>query len=156
MDTAIHYRRAQPADAEALAGLRFQFRSEIGETVEDEPGFTKRCAEWMRTRLTHDHWLAWIAEGEDQLLGQVWLQILEKIPNPVAEAEYNGYITNLFVRSDARGSGVGGALLRLALAYARNAGIDRIVLWPTERSRPLYTRLGFGEADDLMQLTLRP
>jgi GNAT superfamily N-acetyltransferase len=152
MTSSVTYRRAHAGDAEGLARLRFQFRSERAEVVEEEAVFIERCTKWMRPRLASSGWTAWVAEQEGRLLGQVWLQVVEKIPNPVVEAESHGYITNLFVQPQVRSAGVGSALLQLALTHARDAGLDRIVLWPTDRSRSLYVRHGFQEADDVMQL----
>jgi GNAT superfamily N-acetyltransferase len=50
----------------------------------------------------------------------------------------------MFVERDRRSSGLGAALLEVALAFARGRDVDGVVLWPSERSRPFYERAGFG------------
>jgi N-acetylglutamate synthase-like GNAT family acetyltransferase len=49
---------------------------------------------------------------------------------------------------------VGAVLLDAALAYCREAGVDSVILWPTERSQGLYARHGFAFPRDLMEAVL--
>ncbi len=151
--TACHVRRASSADAAVLARLRHDFRAPLGDNVEAEATFLERCEQWMRPRLNVESvWRAWIAELQGQAVGCVWLQLVEKVPNPVVERECHGYVSNLFVRDEARGGGVGSVLLRAALDECDRVGVDNVILWPTPRSRSLYTRHGFAEADNMLVL----
>jgi len=75
------------------------------------------------------------------------------VPNPAAERERHMYLSNLYVRPEARG-GVGTRLLEAALEWAVSQHVDRVVLWPTDRSRPLYLRHGFTADVDLLELEL--
>jgi len=148
-------RRAGPADADALARLRFRFRTEIKRPAESEEAFARRCGDWMARRLAADGlWRCWLAESPSGMLGHAWLQIWEKLPNPVGEPEWYGYVTNLYVVPDLRGGGVGGKLLEAAIEECRTGGVDTVILWPTPKSRSLYLRHGFTEADDVLALYL--
>ncbi|HEX6534148.1 MAG TPA: GNAT family N-acetyltransferase [Gemmatimonadaceae bacterium] len=145
-------RFATAADARALARLRFAFRSAIAPPEEDEATFVARCERWMAERLAGgDGWRAWVAERDGGIVGNVWLHLIEKLPNPVAEPESHGYITNFFVLEHARGAGVGAALLGAALGEGERLQLDAVILWPTPRSRSLYERHGFAVRDDLME-----
>lgn len=144
-------RPAVPADAAALARLRFAFRADLKPPAEAESEFLARCTGWMALRLTpQSPWRCWVA-GEVEPVGTVWLQLLEKLPNPVAEPEWHGYVSSLFVRPDARGAGLGSRLLAAALAECDRRGCDAVVLWPTPRSRSLYLRHGFALREDLLE-----
>jgi GNAT superfamily N-acetyltransferase len=144
-------RKAGGADSSALAALRFAFRSALADPVESRTDFLVRCEAWMRTHLDDDtHWRAWIAEIDDAPVGTVWLQIIEKLPNPVIERELHAYVTNLFVLPESRGRGVGGLLLSSLLAECAALGVDTIILWPTPESRTLYRRHGFDVTDAVM------
>ena len=148
-------RLATPADATELANLRYEFRAALNPATEDETTFVPRCAEWMAQRLVPvGPWHCWVLDAGDQIAGQLWLQLIEKLPNPVAEFELHAYITNVYVRPEARGSGAGGRLLKEALAFCREHHVDSVLLWPTPRSRPLYARHGFAVHDDVMELHL--
>lgn len=139
------------SDAAALARLRYAFRTDLETPAEAEAVFLARCRSWMETRLASGPWCSWVLEQNGDLVGTVWLQLLEKLPNPVAEPEWHGYISSLFVRPEARGLGLGSRLLAAALAECDRRGCDAVLLWPTPRSRSLYERHGFAVREDLLE-----
>jgi GNAT superfamily N-acetyltransferase len=149
-------RPATPSDVAELARLRYEFRRALGEPTEPEGDFLARCGSWMSARLAAPGpWLCWVIDapdaGEGKLAGTVWLQLLEKIPNPTAESERHGYISNLYVRPAVRGAGLGTALLDAALRACDHACLDAVLLWPSAKSRGLYERRGFAVRGDLME-----
>src|SRR5262245_39447654 len=148
-------RPATPADASRLAELRYEFRSPRATNTESREVFLERCSRWMQDHLATDRWFCWVAVREESIVGHVWLNLIEKIPNPVAEAEWHGYITNLYVQEASRG-GVGGALMDAALAFCARRDVDSIILWPTQRSRSLYRMKGFSAIDAIMSREARP
>ena len=149
-------RFAQPGDCEALARLRYALRSSTGVATEPESEFLRRCTAWMEDHLKSDAWHCWLAEEAEQLIGAVWLQLIEKIPNPRAEAEHHAYLTNFYVDESARGKGIGTRLLGAVIDWCKTRDVHAIILWPTERSRSLYERHGFAVRDDLMELIVKP
>jgi GNAT superfamily N-acetyltransferase len=149
-------RAATPSDADALARLRYAFRASTGRATEPESEFIERCSAWMHAHLQNDAWHCWVAEVDAQLIGAIWMQLVEKIPNPRAEAEHHAYITNFYLDQHARGLGTGSQLLRTALDWCTGRDVHAVILWPTERSRTLYERFGFAVRDDIMELILTP
>lgn len=148
-------RLATLTDALALARLRFEFRAALNEAVETEDIFLARAVPWMAGRLGEaTNWRCWVAEDGGTIVGHLWLQLIEKIPNPAAELEWHGYITNVFVHPEARGAGIGAELIEAALRLCREKGVDSVILWPTARSRTLYARHGFAVRDDIMEAIL--
>jgi GNAT superfamily N-acetyltransferase len=152
---------ATPEDAAMLAKLRFDLRASLHELREDETTFVERCTRWMRERLGPERadsgdgrWQCWIAERDGALVGSVWLQLIEKIPNPIAAPESYVYLTNFYVQPEHRSHGIGSQLLDAALSWSRNNNAELVLLWPTERSKTLYERHGFVPADDFMELVL--
>jgi GNAT superfamily N-acetyltransferase len=148
-------RPATPADAPDLARLRYEFRAAERGAVEPESDFVERSTTWMRERLTAGApWRCFVALQDSAIVGHVWLQLVEKVPNPGGnEPERHAYLTNLYVRPAARG-GPGSALLETALAWCRGQRVDTVILWPSERSRTLYARYGFAPSSDIMALSL--
>lgn len=145
-------RMGTPSDAPRLAALRLEFRASIGSPEEDADAFLRRCSAWMESRLAPDSsWRAWLAERDGEIIGTVWIELIEKMPNPIAEPEENGYLTNFYVVPRARGCGVGTALIDAALAWCRERVVHAVILWPTKRSRPLYERHGFAAPAALME-----
>ncbi len=150
-------RPAERRDVPALARLRFEFRAGHDAPVESEADFLARCASWMTARLAPGgSWRCWLAEEAGRAVGTVWLQRIEKLPNPVAEAESHGYVSSLYVVPSSRGAGLGSRLLGACLGACQVEEMDAVILWPTPRSRSLYLRHGFAVREDLLERRLRP
>lgn len=150
----IDIRPAAPSDAAALAELRWEFRVARAPARQDHDAFIARCTAWMRDELTSSvRWRAWVVVSDGAVVGQAWLQTIEKMPNPVAERERHGYVSNLFVQPACRG-GAGRRLLDAVLAWAKANELDRVILWPSARSVTLYERHGFTQRGDVMELAL--
>ena len=149
-------REAVPEDAAVLARLRYDFRAELDPPVETEVAFLERCRPWMASRLAPGGpWKCWLALENETALGATWLQLMEKIPNPVGEPELHGYVTSLYVRTDRRSSGVGSSLLAACLEECEARGADAVFLWPTPLSRPLYERHGFEARNGMLERRFR-
>jgi hypothetical protein len=150
----ITFRLATLADAATLADMRWDFRSEQRPPTEPREVFVTRCAAWMRRELqAGSQWTAWVAVDGDVIVGQVWLQMVQKIPNPVDEREQIAYLSNLYIVPSARG-GTGSRLLDLVLDACRANGVDRVVLWPSARSVTLYRGRGFSNQAGVMELKI--
>lgn len=148
-------RVAEARDASALARLRYEFRGGIIPPAESEAEFVERCAAWMSRRLEPEStWRCWVGEAAEAIVGTAWLQLFEKLPNPVAEPELHGYVSSLYVRPEHRGNGLGSRLLDACLSHCRHHLVDAVVLWPTPASRSLYQRHGFTVREDLLELRL--
>jgi GNAT superfamily N-acetyltransferase len=154
MDVGI--RLASENDAATLARLRLELRSSSHKLIENEQAFLVRCESWMNERLRKgSQWRCWIAERQAIAVGAVWAQLVEKIPNPVAEPECYVYLTNFYVREEYRSEGIGSRLLAAVLEWSKSKNAEKVMLWPTERSKPFYLRHGFSFADDVMHLPLK-
>jgi GNAT superfamily N-acetyltransferase len=145
-------RPATPADASALAELRWEFRAGKTSPTEAHEAFVARCTAWMSAELERGAWRAWVADQRGRVIGQIWLQLLSKLPNPAEERERHAYVSNVYVTPAARG-GVGTRLLQTALDWAAANDVDRVVLWPTTQSRSLYRRHGFVANGGVLELT---
>ncbi len=123
--TAI--RPATPADAPALAELRWEFRAAIEPPEEAHETFVARCASWMAAELGAGRpWRALVAEDGGRIVGQIWIHTIGKLPNPVGERATHAYISNLYVTPGARG-GAGTRLLQAVVDRAAAEGVDRVV-----------------------------
>jgi ribosomal protein S18 acetylase RimI-like enzyme len=151
----IIIRLAEPTDMPFLARLRYEFRASHDPATEDEADFLARCGAWMAARLAPGSpWRCWVAEAAGRLVGAIWVQIIEKIPNPGAEAENHGYISNLYVEPSRRGAGLGSMLIETCVRFCEKEAVDAVILWPTPSSRRLYERHGFTVRNDLFERRL--
>lgn len=149
-------RAATTDDAAELARLRYEFRAAERPAAESRETFVERCTTWMRERLAPGSaWRCLLAEQNGATVGHVWLEVVDKVPNPGGnEPERHAYLTNLYVRPEARG-GPGSLLVEAALAWCRERRVDTVFLWPSERSRTLYARYGFAPSSDILALSLK-
>lgn len=144
-------RRATQDDVTTLARFRYDFRSRREPPAEKENEFLARCVEWMRPRLRADsRWRVWVLDEGGVPIGNLWVQIIEKVPNPGTEPELHAYVSNVFVVPDKRNTGGGRMLLDAAIAECRRFHVHAMFLWATDESRPLYLRSGFAEPDRVL------
>ena len=149
----VQIRVATSADWNALAEMRYRFRTELGSPAEPKSRFVRRCTSWMkrRFRVGSSPWRCWVLDDGKQLLGHVCVQLFEKIPNPVNEPEFHAYVTNFYVVPEKRDRGLGEKLLKKALSWCRDQGADAVILWASPGSRSLYRRCDFNESADIFQ-----
>ena len=140
------------ADLTALAGLRFRWRQEEGGESGDLGTFAPAFAAWLRDHA--DSHIGFLAEVDGEPVGMAWLGILVRIPGPERFQRYAGMIQSVYVRPDARGRGIGAALVDAAIANARERGLDYLGVHPSERSYPLYERAGFARTASVLELGL--
>ena len=133
-------RRAEAADAEAVAKLLHDFNSEFDEPT---PG-PRALAERVRLLLS---------EGRTAILlggaGPHGVAVLRFRPAIFTEA-LESYLAELYVVPDRRGQGLGRALLEAAIDLARAEGADHMDLGTSEDdvvARALYERLGFSNRE---------
>ncbi len=143
-------RVASRADLPALTELRRAWTEER-RGVGPDPTFAERFADWFRTEAYQRTF--WLAERSDRPVGMVNLLTFVRMPGPGVDGGRWGYLGNMYVAPEQRNAGVGRQLLDALVAHADGAGLERIVLSPSERSVPFYRRAGFNASD---QLLLRP
>lgn len=146
-------------DVAALALLRRAAASEAGPVPADDD-FGRRFTAWVRAQAhQRTFWLAESRGGAGERpagmrlpVGMVGLTRYERPPRPGEPVTTSwGYLGALFVLPDHRQGGTGGALVEAALAHARDTGLVRVVLSPGgTRAAPLYRRLGFRRAEELL------
>ena len=133
-------RVAGAADAAALAELRALW------IPGDEPAFEERLADWLHGESGHR--TIWLAEIEGRAAGMASLFEYRRMPKPGRSDSGWGYVSNMFVREESRGHGIGAALLDTVVAAADERGYVRLVVAPADLARPLYRRAGFTDAGD--------
>lgn len=144
--------RATGADLGAITALRWRWTEEDAgradpATVPD-PEFARHLAAWWET-VGADR-AVFLAKERGEPAGMLNLAFFDRMPKPGRPVSRWVYLGNAFVLAELRGRGIGARLLEAALGHARELGCVRVVLSPTERSRPLYRRAGFGPADILL------
>lgn len=90
-------------------------------------------------------WKAWVAEVEGEIVSVAFVAVIEKIPRPVEQLRWIGYLTNVYTTPAERGRGLGGRVLEAVTAWACDAGVELLVVWPSDASVGHYERHGFAD-----------
>jgi GNAT superfamily N-acetyltransferase len=112
------------------------YAAEFGWDTSFEALVTRIVADYAATRDPHRE-AAWIAELGGRRAGCVFC---------VAADRSTAQLRILLVEPRARGHGLGGRLVDLAVTFARDAGYARMRLWtnhPLEAARRVYLSRGF-------------
>lgn len=150
----LQIRLATSGDWNALAEMRYRFRTELESPAERKSRFVRRCTSWMKKCFgaDSDAWRCWVVDDGNRLLGHVCVQLFEKVPNPVNEREIHAYLTNFYVVPEMRNRGLGEKLLNKALSWCRARNADAVILWATPGSKSRYRRCGLVQPMDVFEL----
>jgi GNAT superfamily N-acetyltransferase len=99
---------------------------------------------FLDSQLEEQDAALFVAERGGRVIGYVYAAI-----EPLSWQELRdeaGFVHDLYVEEDARGGGVGAALLEAAVDWLRQRGQPRVLLWsaaPNEGAQRLFERRGF-------------
>ncbi len=149
--TGARFTRANDDDLSALAWLRHRWRvEEAGETGEEVASFEARFREWYGAhRSTH---VGYLASVGSIAVGCAWLCVIDRIPSPERFVRRGGMLQSVYVEPARRNGGVGEGLIRRMIDDARAMKLDYVMVHPSARSFPFYRRLGFSDAENLLEL----
>jgi RimJ/RimL family protein N-acetyltransferase len=137
----IRIRQLTPADAALYRGIRLaglkQNPEAFGSTFERE--FTKPLA-WFFDRLSSSHVFG--AFRAYEILGVAGFSLRDN-----EKEEHKGLLWGMYVRPEARGTGIAQRLVEAVVDFARSRVelIQLSVVMGNEPARRLYARLGFDE-----------
>ena len=145
-------RRAGLDDRGAIARLRRAWTEEnLGRPIRDDT-FEARFDAWLDRE--HDQRVSWLGIVDSVPVAMLNLLVFTRMPSPrdgdLTRPSQWGYLANFFVLAEHRGARLGTRLLEACTAYADDHDFARVVLSPSERSVPLYSRHGFAPGTSLM------
>jgi ribosomal protein S18 acetylase RimI-like enzyme len=139
----VTIRQATEADRELVRELWEEFEAELGG-----PSYLRETWEeaWDDLADTVRDGVALIAELDERPVGFIFCVLGDR-------GRQTAHVTDIYVRPDVRGQGIGSALLAEVVEPAREAGLDHVSLEVLVRNSParrLYERLGFVPMDIFM------
>lgn len=143
---------ASAGDGRAVAELRAQWTGTPADAA-----FEQRMSDWLARE--GERRTTWLARIEGLPVAMASMLEYRRMPRPGLPDSRWGYISNMFVRDEHRGGGIGSALLRELICAARERGYARLVLSPSEEAIGFYQRAGFIWADQTAggdRLLVRP
>jgi GNAT superfamily N-acetyltransferase len=142
-------RRAEPRDASALGALgamlmRTHYAFDPQRFLAAGDHAERGYASFLRSQLEDDDTVVLVAERDGRIVGYVYAGL-----EPMSWKELRapaGFIHDVMVEDDEQSAGAGSALIDAAIAWLRNRGAPRVMLWTAERNdgaQRLFLRLGF-------------
>lgn len=148
----VSIRLASPDDIDELIEMRRQFTFEDGDRGEEavRPEYEAECRAFLEDALASGRWHIWVALSGPKIVSHAFVALVDKVPRPVREKRRIAYLTNVYTRPDFRGQGTGGRLIRRAQRAAHEAGVELMVVWPSDESIAFYRREGFAASDEAL------
>lgn len=155
MEDSLTIRFAEPVDQPSFLSVLKAIRAEMGHGNAPH-GELENMAHLLCAPLgdgLRHHWLL-LAEREGDLVGYC---AMHRVPMPIVGGS-EGYISDLFVRADARGEQVGHSFLDMAEQIAAKEGFVRLhVINRRDREshkRGFYPKQGFREREEVSSFVL--
>jgi ribosomal protein S18 acetylase RimI-like enzyme len=129
-------RRAREQDVDALIDLLVAVAAEGRWIGTEAPVDTERRRQGLARAIDQEGTLLLAADAGSKLVGELWMEL----------ASYGVADLGMLVASGWRGRGVGSALLRAGIDWAREAGAHKVSLevWPDNQAAiALYEKFGF-------------
>ncbi|MET3292310.1 UNVERIFIED_CONTAM: GNAT superfamily N-acetyltransferase [Brevibacillus sp. OAP136] len=146
-------RLATVEDIDELVRMRWDFSQEENpQHSVDYREFYPVCSAFLQKALTSGDWYIWIAEKDDRIVSNMYLQLIHKVPRPGAfQNPYYAYVTNVYTRPDYRSQGIGTAIHRALEQWAQENHVEFLILWPSEKSGVFYARNGFSRSREALE-----
>ena len=98
--------------------------------------------------------LCWGIEVDDKIVSIASLNLFSRIPYLGNLSGREGYILNIYTLPNYRKKGMAGKLVNTIIDYAKENEIKRLWLNSSKQGRSVYTRHGFEEVENVMELYL--
>ncbi|QAA33375.1 GNAT family N-acetyltransferase [Clostridium manihotivorum] len=147
------FRLADKKDISSLAELRWLHEEEecdlFGINKEE---FINECSIFLTNGLVNNEWVYWIAEEDKEIVANIYVRRIRKVPKPQKFFAEIGYVTNVHTKEQYRGKGIGSELLAKVKQWSVDNKIELLFLWPSKRAVDFYNRQGFDINNEIMEL----
>jgi GNAT superfamily N-acetyltransferase len=141
----VTYRQATIYDVSQLSELRWSFKTEGLSPIEvhGKDHFLIECCKFLEQGLETGRWCCWLAQISNDIISNVFIQRIQKVPKPGKFLNEFGYLTNIYTKPEFRGQGIGAELVKRAQDWAKENDLEFLIVWPDTERLAWYQRLGF-------------
>lgn len=132
-------------DVAQLVELRILMQKEVNPSnaAAIDPGYPDAVRQFFVHGISSGSYVSAVAESNGQLVSSNGLIVYSKPPSITGGVGKVGYISNVYTLPEWRGRGVASDLMRLIVAYAKRARLDKLHLGATDSGIGVYERVGF-------------
>ena len=109
----------------------------------------------LRGQLQDGSCKAWVLEDEHRIIASGAISIVSYVPTPQDLSCYVAYLHSMYTEKDQRNKHCAKLIVKQALHYCKAQGIKRVILNASEAGRPIYEKIGFRSAPEIMRLILQ-
>lgn len=138
----MKYRIATISECEALTDLRMRMRKELDSDFNAEVIYAETLDFFERNIKSGTH-IAYVCEHDGQLIATAGISLFEMMPTTEHPNGRAARLMNMYVEPFYRHRGIAKELLNCAMMYAKEHGIGKVMLNPSQMGKPLYVNYGF-------------
>lgn len=157
--TAFAVRLATVADASIIARHRAEMFSDMGQLSKElyQP-LVEHAAAYLQTAIPAGEYLGWLATPAEQpasVVAGAGVQLRRVLPHPDHHSRdrlatgRQAIVLNVYTEQAWRKRGLARLLMEQVLRWARDSGLETLVLHASDEGRHLYQVLGFLPTNEL-------
>ena len=153
----IKYKKAKESDIEILVEWRMKFlKNFFNKTNEEEnKNLEIEIRKYLEKSLPENNYIAWLAEIKNEIVGIGAMAIYYAPPKYSVPNGKIGYILNIYTLQEARGKGIGTAILSKLIEEAKENDIHYLNLHASQDGLNIYKNAGFEFVDNEYCLKLK-
>ena len=149
-DKAWLVRSVRPGDGEVIGGHRRRMFAEDGRPEEELALMSVAFRAWIKPRLEDGRYFGFLVEEAGEVIAGIGLMIIDWPPHFLhPESAERGYICNVFVEPEHRGTGLARMLMLRAEEEFGQRGVSYLVLHASKLGRPVYEKLGWKDTREM-------
>jgi GNAT superfamily N-acetyltransferase len=110
--------------------------------------------EKLQQQIEDDTSRAWVVENENKIVASGAISIVKMVPTPDDLSYEVAYLHSMYTERTHRNRKLASRIIDQTVQYCKSKGIKRILLNASEAGRPVYQKIGFRQAEDVMRLWL--
>ena len=118
--------------------------------MEMERAYAKK----MKQELTGGSCKAWVIESENRIVASGAITIASLVPTPKDLSSSVAYLHSIYTEKEYRNNNFANLIVERAIRFCRDNGIKRVFLNASEAGRPIYEKVGFRVAPEMMRLVI--
>ncbi len=156
----MHLREASGGDIPIMAKHHRKMFEEIwerkGERLDPARAqeLEKSYAQKLETELMSGTCKAWIIEDGGNIVSSGGVTFISLVPNPSDVSFKVAYLHSMYTERSHRNMKCAHRILCEAIGCCKSAGIKRIILNASAAGQPIYQKVGFRSASDMMRLLI--
>ena len=157
-DTDIILSDATLDDIKTLANHHRRMFKEIWESKGDvlsegeldalEKGYTEKLEE----QFVDNTCKSWVVKDGNKIVASGAITICSFVPTPLDLSHKLAFFHSLYTEPESRNRNCANIILKKAVHYCKVNGMKRVLLGASDAGRPIYQKVGFKPASDLMRL----